>query len=45
VLIAADVNLDQHTDLICPYLNPDGSTATLVQRVKVYRTALPAITH
>ena len=42
-LIAGDVNNDQHTDLICPTLNPDGSTATFVQRVAVYRTALPLI--
>lgn len=45
VLIASDINKDQHSDIICPYLYPDGSTATFVQRVVVYRIALPIITH
>ena len=43
--VAGDVNNDQHTDLICPYVNADGSTVTYVQRVAVYRIALPMITN
>ena len=31
-LVAADVNGDHHTDLVCPYRFDDGSTATFVQR-------------
>jgi hypothetical protein len=45
VLIAGDVNNDQHTDMICPYVSADGSTVTFVQRVDVYRIALPMITN
>ncbi|MCB0009950.1 MAG: hypothetical protein KDE04_25970, partial [Anaerolineales bacterium] len=41
--MAADVNRDQHTDLICAYRFPDGSTATFVQRVELYRAALPIV--
>jgi hypothetical protein len=40
-LIAGDVDNNQHTDLICPTVNNDGSTTTFVQRVRVYKTGLP----
>ena len=43
VLLAVDVNDDQHTDLICPYRNTDGSTVTYVQRVVLYRVMLPIV--
>lgn len=43
VLIAGHVDDDQHVDLICPYLHADGSTATYVQRVDLYRMGLPVI--
>ena len=45
VLLAVDVNNDQHIDLICPYVNSDGSTVTYVQRVILYRVMLPIVMH
>ena len=43
VMLAADVNGDSHTDLICPYRHTSGSTSTQVQRVNLYKIALPII--
>ena len=44
-ILVGDVNGDAHTDTICPYVYPDGSTKTFVQLAEVieYKVFLPIV--